>query len=204
MKMAEHELKTPISEEDITKLKKGDVIYITGTIFLSRDEAHLRALELHEEGKKLPIDPKGLAVYHCGPVVKQHENGDWEVVVAGPTTSTRMEIFQDEYIKKFGIRAVIGKGGMGDRTTKAMQKYKAVYAAFVGGAAVLASKSIKRVKEVHWLDLGTPEAMWVIEVERFGPLIVGIDAHGNNLYKEIMDKAEKNKAQIAAQLNIDL
>lgn len=202
--MAEYDLKTPICEKDVTKLKIGDIIYLSGTIFLSRDEAHLRALEFHKEGKSLPIDIKELAVYHCGPVVKQNENGEWEVVVAGPTTSTRMEIFQDEYIEKFGIRVVIGKGGMGDRTAKAMQKYKAVYTAFVGGAAVLASKAIKKVTGAYWLDLGTPEAFWVIEVERFGPLIVGIDTFGNNLYKDVMKEAEKNKAKIAEILEINL
>lgn len=202
--MAEYDLKTPISEEDVTKLKTGDIIYISGTIYLSRDEAHLRALEFHKEGKPLPIDVKELAVYHCGPVVRQNEKGEWEVVVAGPTTSTRMEIFQDEYIEKFGIRVVIGKGGMGERTAKAMQKYKAIYAAFVGGAAVLASKAIKKVTGAHWLDLGTPEAFWVFEVDRFGPLIVGIDTYGNNLYKDVMKEAEKNKEKIEEILDIKL
>lgn len=194
--MAEVKLTTPISEEDIRKLKVGDTLYISGTIFLARDEAHLRALEYAEEGKELPLDFKGLAVFHCGPIVKKDETGEWQVVAAGPTTSSRMEIFQDKFIEKFRISAVIGKGGMFDRTTAAMKKFGAVYCAFTGGAAVLAANAVKKVKGVEWLDLGTPEALWIFEVEDFGPLTVGIDSHGNNLFKNISDEVEKNKAKV--------
>jgi fumarate hydratase subunit beta len=193
--MAEYELKTPIPEEEIRKLKAGDIIYITGIVYLSRDEAHLRALELAEEGKELPMDFKGLALFHCGPIVKQDEKGEWHVVAAGPTTSSRMEIFQDKYIEKFRISVVIGKGGMFERTTAAMKKYGAVYGAFTGGAAVLAAKAVKKVKGVEWLDLGTPEALWIFEVERFGPLTVAIDSHGKNLFKQVSDKVQKNKSK---------
>ncbi|NHJ47802.1 MAG: fumarate hydratase [Asgard group archaeon] len=193
--MAEYELKTPIPEEEIRKLKAGDIIYITGIVYLSRDEAHLRALELAEEGKELPLDFKGLALFHCGPIVKQDDKGEWHVVAAGPTTSSRMEIFQDKYIEKFRVSVVIGKGGMFDRTTAAMKKYGAVYGAFTGGAAVLAAKAVKKVKGVEWLDLGTPEALWIFEVERFGPLTVAIDSHGNNLFKEVSEKVQINKSK---------
>jgi fumarate hydratase subunit beta len=194
--MAEVELKTPIPEEEIRKLKAGDIIYITGIVYLSRDEAHLRALEYKEQGKELPLDFKGLALFHCGPIVKQDEKGEWHVVAAGPTTSSRMEIFQDKYIEEFRVSVVIGKGGMFDRTTAAMKKFGAVYGAFTGGAAVLAAKAVKKVKGVEWLDLGTPEALWIFEVERFGPLTVAIDSHGNNLFKEVSDKVQKNKSKV--------
>ncbi|HUT80049.1 MAG TPA: FumA C-terminus/TtdB family hydratase beta subunit [Candidatus Bathyarchaeia archaeon] len=193
--MAVVKLTTPISEEEIRKLKIGDILYISGTIFLARDEAHLRALEYAEEGKELPLDFKGLAVFHCGPIVKQDTKGEWHVVAAGPTTSSRMEIFQDKFIEKFRISVVIGKGGMFDRTAAAMQKYGAVYGAFTGGAAVLAAKAVKKVKGVEWLDLGTPEALWIFEVEEFGPLTIGIDSHGNSLFKQISDEVEKNRAK---------
>ena len=103
-----------------------------------------------------------------------------------------MEIFQDKFIEKFRVSVVIGKGGMYERTAAAMKKYGAVYGAFTGGAAVLAAKSIKKVTGVEWLDLGTPEALWIFEAEEFGPLIIAIDTHGNNLFKDIADKAEKN------------
>ncbi|MCF2142210.1 MAG: FumA C-terminus/TtdB family hydratase beta subunit [Candidatus Heimdallarchaeota archaeon] len=191
--MAIVKLQTPISEEDVRKLKVGDIIYISGTVYLSRDEAHLRALEYAKEGKKLPLDFEGLALFHCGPIVKQDEKGEWHVVAAGPTTSSRMEIFEDKYIEQFKVRVVIGKGGMFERTTAAMKKVGAVYGAFTGGAAVLAAKAVKKVKGVEWLDLGTPEALWIFEVEEFGPLTVAIDTHGNNLFKEVSQKVESNR-----------
>lgn len=193
--MAEVHLTTPIPEEEIRKLKVGDTIYVSGTVYLSRDEAHLRALEMKEKGEELPLDFEGLALFHCGPIVTQDESGEWHVVAAGPTTSSRMEIFQDKYIEAFRISVVIGKGGMYERTTAAMKKYGAVYGAFTGGAAVLAANAVKKVKGVEWLDLGTPEALWIFEVEDFGPLTVAIDSHGNNLFKDVAEQAEKNKTK---------
>ena len=199
--MATHRFKTPISEEDIRKLKVNDVIYITGIMITARDAAHRRALELHNEGKRVPLDLEGLAVFHCGPIVKK-EDDKWIIVAAGPTTSTRMDIFEDEFIKNFKVRVVIGKGGMGKRTTDAMKKYGAVYGAFTGGAAVLAAKAVKNVRSVEWYDLGMPEAMWVMEVEDFGPLTVAIDAHGNNLFENVMKKVEESKQKIYEKLGI--
>ncbi|MEM2102591.1 MAG: FumA C-terminus/TtdB family hydratase beta subunit [Candidatus Bathyarchaeia archaeon] len=199
--MATYKFKTPISEEDIRKLKINDVLYITGTIVTARDQAHRRALEWAKDGKKLPIDLKGLAVFHCGPIVKK-EGDRWVAVAAGPTTSTRMDIFEDEFIKNFGVRVVIGKGGMGKRTTEAMKKYGAVYGAFTGGAAALAAKAIKNVRAVEWYDLGMPEALWIFEVEEFGPLSVAIDSHGNNIFDQVAKTAEENRAKIYAKLGI--
>jgi len=199
--MAEYHFNTPISKDDVQKVKIGDVIYISGTVFTARDEAHERALELAKKGEKMPIDFKDLAVYHCGPVV-QKVNGQWEIVAAGPTTSTRMDLFEDEFIKTFDVNVVIGKGGMGQRTAKAMKELKAIYTAFVGGAAVVASRGIKRVKEVHWLDLGTPECLWVLEVEKFGPLIVGIDTNGDSLFQIVADQAHANLGKIGEFLGV--
>ena len=170
-------------------------MYITGTIFTAQDEAHERALEWFEEKKELPIDPTGLCVFHCGPIVRKTDSG-WEVVAAGPTTSTRMEMFENKFIEAFGVRVIIGKGGMGSNTATAMKKFGAVYGAFTGGAAVLAAKAIRRIKDVEWLDLGMPEALWIMEVERFGPLIVSIDSTGENLFKQISTKVEKNRSEI--------
>lgn len=199
--MAVFKLKTPISEEEIRKLKVNDVLYVTGTIVTARDEAHKRALEFFKEGRKLPINLKGLAVFHCGPIVKK-QNDKWTVVAAGPTTSTRMDQFEDEMIKNFKVRVVIGKGGMGTRTTDAMKEYGAVYGAFTGGAAVLAAKAIKQVKTVEWSDLGMPEALWIFEAEEFGPLTVAIDTHGNNLFEEVKRKAEENRTKVYEKLDI--
>ena len=199
--MATYKLKTPISEEEIRKLKVNDVLYVTGIIVTARDAAHRRALELFKEGKTLPIDLRGLAVFHCGPIVKK-EDDKWVVVAAGPTTSTRMDIFEDEFIKNFEARVIVGKGGMGKRTTDAMKKYGAVYAAFTGGAGVLAAKAIKEVKKVEWYDLGMPEALWVFEVEDFGPMTVAIDAHGNNLFEEVQKKTQESRPKIYEKLGI--
>lgn len=199
--MTTYKLKTPISEEDVRKLKVNDTMYITGIMVTARDQAHRRALELAKKGEKIPIDLRGLAVFHCGPIVKK-EGAKWIAVAAGPTTSTRMDIFEDEFIKTFGVRVVVGKGGMGKRTTEAMQKHGAVYGAFTGGAAVLAARTIKNIRTVEWFDLGIPEAMWVFEVEDFGPLTVSIDSHGNNLFEDIKKQVEQNKQKIYAKLGI--
>jgi fumarate hydratase subunit beta len=199
--MAVYRLSTPISEETVRKLHVNDTVYLSGTIVTARDAAHRRALRFHNEGKQLPIDLDGLAIFHCGPLMKQ-ENENWRVVAAGPTTSSRMEPFEDDFIKHFKIRMIIGKGGMGKKTVDAMKKYGAVYGAFTGGAAVLAAKAIKRVKGVEWSNLGMPEAMWTLEVEDFGPLTVAIDTHGNNLFEIIQTKVDKTKQQIYKKLAI--
>jgi len=199
--MATYKLKTPISEEEVRKLKVNDVLYITGTMFTARDSAHKRALEYYKQGKKMPINPQGLAVFHCGPIVKK-ENDKWTIVAAGPTTSTRMDLFEDEFIKNYKVRVVIGKGGMGKKTTDAMKKYGAVYGAFTGGAAVLAARAVKNVKTVEWFDLGMPEALWILEVEDFGPLAVAIDSHGNNLFEDVRKKVEESRPKIYEKLGI--
>jgi len=173
----------------------GDTVYVTGTLITARDQAHKRSLEFLREGKKLPINLEGLAVFHCGPIVKM-EDGKWKVVAAGPTTSTRMEPLEGDFITALGVRLIIGKGGMGPKTAEAMKTFGAAYAAFTGGAAVLAATMIRGVKGVEWLDLGMPEALWILEVEDFGPLTVAMDSHGNNLYAEVMRRTEKDKERI--------
>jgi len=199
--MAVYKFKTPISEEEIRKLRVNDVLYVSGMMFTARDQAHKRALEYFNQGKPLPLSLEGLAVFHCGPIVKKKEDR-WTIVAAGPTTSTRMEIFEDEFIKNFKVRVIIGKGGMGKRTTEAMAKYGAVYGAFTGGAAILAAKAIKNVRTVEWLDLGMPEAMWILEVEEFGPLAIAIDSHGNNLFEDVKRKVEENKQRVYQKLGL--
>ena len=199
--MTIHRLRTPLSEEDVRALGINDTLYLTGTIVTMRDSAHRRALILHKEGKQLPIDLEGLAIFHCGPIAKK-EDKEWKIVAAGPTTSSRMDPFEDEFIKNFKVRVVVGKGGMSKNTVNAMKRYGAVYGAFTGGAAVLAAEAIKQVKGVEWSDLGMPEAIWILEVEDFGPLTVAIDAHGNNLFETIQTKADKQKQSIYRKLGL--
>jgi fumarate hydratase subunit beta len=201
MLMAIYKLKTPISEDDARKLRVNDVVYLSGTIVTVRDQGHSRALEWHKEGKALPVNLEGLAIFHCGPVMEKR--GDkWVAIAAGPTTSTRMDVYEDEFIRAFKPRIVIGKGGMGKRTTDALAKYGCVYCAFTGGTAVLAANAIESVSGVEWLDLGMPEAMWIFEVEQFGPLVVAIDSHGRNLFMDIKEKAEANRQSIFEKLSL--
>jgi fumarate hydratase subunit beta len=196
----EYHLKTPIPEAEIRKLKAGDVIYVTGTVITARDEAHGKALELHEKGEKLPVDFKGIGIFHCGPIMRK-KGKDWEVVAAGPTTSTRMEIFEDKFIETFHPAVIIGKGGMGDRTSKACQKHGCVYTSFTGGAALLGARGIKNVKDVHWLEeLGMPECLWSYDTQDFGPLIVTIDTHGGNLTADVGKKVNANRDRLIAEM----
>jgi tartrate/fumarate subfamily iron-sulfur-dependent hydro-lyase beta chain len=171
-----------VSTEDIKKLNVGDTIYISGKIFTARDEAHHKLLEADKSS--IPFDPSEMALFHCGPLMKKTNKG-WQVVSAGPTTSSRMEIFEDKFIEKYGINIIIGKGGMGERTEKALQKYTCVYTSYTGGAGALAAEKVKEVPAVYWLEeLGMPEAVWIFKVEEFGPLVVAIDSHGRSIYKK--------------------
>ena len=191
----ERVLTTPISEEEVRGLSAGDVIYVSGTMFTARDEAHRVLLE---RGAPFPLE--GLALFHCGPVVQKVGEG-WRVVAAGPTTSARMELFQAEFLEKFRPRVIIGKGGMGEKTLKALGEVGAVYTHFTGGAGALAAQAIRRVKEVHFLEeLGIPEAVWVFEVEKFGPLVVAMDAHGRSLYADLAQVVERNMEKIRARI----
>ncbi len=199
--MTEYRLKTPISEEEVRKLSVGDIIYITGTVYTLRDAGHKRSLELIAKGEGPPVDFRGGAIYHMGPIVKK-KDGEWEIVSAGPTTSTRIEAYEYDFIEKSGVRVIIGKGGMGKRTTEACKKFGAVYTIFTGGAGALGAKGIRRVAGVHWLDLGVPEALWVMEVEEFGPLFVIIDSKGNNYYEQIKEKVEQNLKEVYAKLKL--
>lgn len=188
--MAEYHLKTPLKEEEVRALDIGDVVYLTGTVITMRDTGHRRAVELLAKGERLPVDLSGMVLYHAGPVVKK-SGESWEVVVIGPTTSTRMEVYEAEVIEKTGVRMIIGKGGMGPRTAEACRRFGAVYAVYPGGAAALQAEQVKRVVNVHWLDLGVPDAMWVLEVEELGPLTVVIDSKGRNLYEKVYEEARR-------------
>ena len=177
----EYHLKFPIKSEIIRKLKCKDIIYLTGNVFTARDEAHHIMLEMEKD--TIPFNPSEMALYHSGPLMKKI-NSQWKVISAGPTTSSRMEIFEDDFIKKFDIKIIIGKGGMGERTKKALQKYTCIYTSYTGGAGALAADKVDKVIGVHWLDkLGMPEAVWLFKVKDFGPLVVAMDSHGNSIYK---------------------
>ena len=200
--MTEYHLTTPISEEDARKLKVGDIVYVTGEhVYTARDEAHERALEMYEKGEKPPVDFEGSVVYHVGPVAWQ-KNGKWEIVSAGPTTSIRMELFEDEFLRKYKARIIIGKGGMGAKTLDALKEVGAVYCSFTGGCGALAAKGLKEVRAYLWDDLGMPEALWVITAEEFGPLLVTMDSHGKSTHDDMDRAVAARKADVYARIGI--
>ncbi len=170
------ELSTPVSREEVLSLRAGEVVYLSGVIVTARDRAHRRALE---EGQA-PVSFN--VIYHCGPLVRRRDDA-WEVLSAGPTTSARMEPYLEQLLERFSTRLIIGKGGFSKAARGLLKKHACAYLAFTGGAGALAARAVKRVREVHWLELGIPEALWVLEVERFGPLIVAMDAHGESVYQ---------------------
>jgi fumarate hydratase class I len=186
-------LTTPISEEKIRALKVGDEVLITGTLFTGRDAVHKY---LHEGGK-LPagVNLKDGVLYHCGPVVIKDEQGNWKCVAAGPTTSIREEPYQWQVIRDFGLRGVIGKGGMGDKTLQACKENGCVYLHAIGGAAQVLAQCIKRVRNVHMMEqFGAPEAIWEFEVENF-PAVVTMDSHGGSLHKEVFAASQAELAK---------
>jgi len=175
------QLRPPLVEKQVGQLKVGDIVGITGQIVTARDKAYARAIELLRSGKRLPLDLRGGVVYHCGPLARKTKKG-WQVLSAGPTTSARLDSMQAEFVERTGVRALIGKGGVGEDVAGELARLGCVYLAFTGGAAVLAARAIKGINKVLWRDLGTAEALWVLHVQDFGPLVVAIDVRGNNLY----------------------
>ena len=166
-------------------MKLGETVYVFGPVITGRDEIHIRAIEMSVAGEDVPSDIEGAVLFHCGPIMVQREDGTWAVVAAGPTTSARMNKLEPEMIRRFGIRAIIGKGGMSKDVAEAMREVGCVYLAATGGAAISLAEGLSRCTGVEWLDLGMAEAMWRFETERFGPLIVAMDAEGNSLYEQV-------------------
>jgi fumarate hydratase class I len=184
-------LQTPLSEEQVRSLKVGDVVLISGRMYTGRDAVHAHLMK-HDP----PVDLRGSIIYHCGPVVAKDGEG-WRITAAGPTTSIREEPYQADIITRYGVRAVIGKGGMGAKTLGALQEAGAVYLNAIGGAAQFYARAITRVDGVSLMDFGTPEAMWHLQVESF-PAIVTMDAHGNSLHKDVEQASAKELAVIGA------
>jgi len=173
-------IQLPFDEKTIQELKIGDVVYLDGLIFTARDQA---SKKLASSKDQIGFTPSEMALYHCGPLMKKKKNS-WDVISAGPTTSNRMDEITSDLIYTYSLQCIIGKGLIGKKTVEAL-KNQGVFLVFTGGAGALAADLIKQVKDVIWLDeLGMAEAVWVFSVERFGPLIVTIDAHGNSLFQK--------------------
>ena len=180
-------LQTPLTKEQVLDLKVGDVVLVSGRVYTGRDAVHA-----HLMNNDAPVDLRGSVIYHCGPVVMKEGDG-WKITAAGPTTSIREEPYQAEIIRRFGVRVVIGKGGMGGQTLSGLQESGAVYLNAIGGAAQFYARTIERVEGVSFMEFGTPEAMWHLTVKDF-PAIVTMDAHGNSLHKDIEQISAKELA----------
>jgi fumarate hydratase class I len=182
-------LTTPLGEQDVRRLKAGDVVLLNGTVFTGRDAVHAH---LHKGGTLEAI--RGGVIYHCGPVVLE-ENGKYRVVAAGPTTSIREEPYQADVIQRFGIKAVIGKGGMGPKTLKACQEHGCVYLHAIGGAAQIYAQCVECVDNVYLKHFGSPEAVWEMRVKHF-PAVVTMDAHGRSLHQEVADSSKAHLQEV--------
>jgi fumarate hydratase class I len=181
--MATIKLNTPIDEKTIRSLNVGDSVSITGRLYTGRDAAHKHLVKGFDETfDRLARDR---FLYHCGPVVARTPDGGWRFVAAGPTTSIREEPYEATVIERYGLRGIIGKGGMGKRTLEALSRFGCVYLHAIGGLAVVLANKVVKVHGAHMLDqLGVPEAMWSIEVKDF-PLVVTMDSHGDSLHEQM-------------------
>ena len=189
--MAHYKLQTPLSEADVRQLKLEDTVSIDGTIFGIRDATQIRIFDHHVAP---PADLTGSVCLHTAPGVRKLPDGRFEKICIGTTTSTRMDGFVPGLVEQYGVRAIVGKGGVLEGSIEAMQRIGAVYLAIVGGAAALETLQIEEIEEVWWEDL-MPECLWKFRVKDFGPLIVAVDSHGNSHYRAIQQRAA---ARIAA------
>jgi L(+)-tartrate dehydratase beta subunit len=189
--MAHHSLRTPLGEADIRQLRLEDTVTIDGIIFGIRDATQIR---IFDEGVAPPVDLSGSVCLHTAPGVRKRADGTYEKISIGTTTSTRMDRFVPGLLERYGVRAIVGKGGLLKGSIEAMARFGGAYLAIVGGTAALETLQIEAIERVWWEDL-MPECLWQFRVKDFGPLIVAIDAHGNSLYRNVQDRAaERIKA----------
>jgi fumarate hydratase class I len=190
------ELRLPTTEAAIRELRVGTHLELSGRMITGRDNAHHWLLEEFRE----EVAPflRDTVIYHCGPVVSKDPDGSWRFVAAGPTTSIREEPYQAAVIERYGLRGVIGKGGMGDKTLAGLERSGAVYLHAVGGAAQVLAQAVKRVESVFMLEeFGVPEALWVLEVERF-PVVVTMDSHGGSLHDTVERQSQHRFEELLA------
>ncbi|MFH1008039.1 MAG: FumA C-terminus/TtdB family hydratase beta subunit [Candidatus Latescibacterota bacterium] len=197
-----HRLTTPVSKEQATSLRVGDVVYLEGVVYTMRDRAHEQLFASADAGKKAPFDLAGAAVWHCGPVSRKGANGEWEITSIGPTTSYRLTRETPRLLKEFGVKVLIGKGGMGYEAVQAMCQEGAVFLSATGGCGGVYAASVSSVNCVHWPELGLPEAVWELNVRELGALIVGIDSTGTTLYGAVMKEAKNRISACYESLGI--
>lgn len=196
--MTEYHLESPFSEADIRQLRIGDIVYFNGTLFGIRD---LTQIYMFDQNHEPPVSLEGMPCIHTAPSLRK-VGEKWEKICIGTTTSTRMDRFSPDLIGKYGVRAIIGKGGLYEGSLAAMEKYGAVYLAIVGGAAALETQQIEDIEAVYWEHLH-PEALYQFRVKDFGPLTVAMDSHGGHLFFDVRDEAKRRLPEIYKQLGID-
>lgn len=189
-------INTPISYDDIKNLRVGDTIYLTGVLVTGRDDVHHRVVH---EGLECPFDFDSMAILHAGPIIKEEPEKNTMISI-GPTSSIRMEADAAAFIEKTGLRLIVGKGGMGEKTSNACKEFGAIHCVYPGGCAVSAATHVEEIETVYWRELGMPEALWVMRVKEFGPLIVSIDSEGNNMFLENKKYYASRKAECKAPI----
>ena len=196
--MAEYRLKTPLNEADVRQLHVGDSVLLDGIVFGVRDGNLIRVFDQHVAP---PCDWRGAALLHTAPNVRKIGPGKYEPVSVGTTTSMRMDRFTEGLLRDFGVRAILGKGGLSQQSAVLMQKYGAVYLSVTGGAAALQTLQIEEIENVYWEEL-MPECIWQIRFNGLGPMTVGIDAHGGNLQNEVQQQAQQKTAELLRKMGV--
>jgi len=194
--MAEHRLTFPTTENEIRKLRAGDLVTVDGHIIGIRDRTQIR---IFDHGQEPPMDLSGAFLLHTAPNVRKRDDGGYDPLCIGTTTSARMVRFTEGLGRDYGVRAICGKGGFPDEAIEPMRRHGMVYFAIVGGAAALETTQIEEIEQVEWEDL-MPECLWKFRVRDFGPLWVGIDSDGNSLYHDVQEQAHKRLEELVARL----
>ncbi len=187
----------PVVPTEVAAWRAGDIVFLSGTVLTARDLAHRGMLDAVRRGERLPFDPTGLPIFHCGPLARRSSSG-WTIVGLGPTTSARMDGSAPEILRRYRTPFLIGKGGMGAATREALAQHGAAYLAAVGGTGALGAKAVEEVMGVYWLEeVGMPDAVWVLRLHDYGPLVVTIDSTGRDLHDEIARAARSPCDQAA-------
>jgi L(+)-tartrate dehydratase beta subunit len=196
--MAEHHLRTPLTEADVRALRVGDAVWLDGIVFGVRDGNMIRVFD----GKVAPpCDWRGAALLHTAPNVRKLGPGKYEPVCVGTTTSMRMDRFTEPLLRDHGVRAILGKGGLSQKSAEAMQRYGAVYLSVTGGAAASQTLQTEEIEQVYWEDL-MPECIWQFRYKGLGPMTVGIDTHGGNLQHDVQAQAQQKTAELLRKMGV--
>lgn len=196
--MADYRFKTPLSEADVRQLRIGDSVQLDGIVFGVRDANMIRVFD---QGISPPVDWKGAALLHTAPNVRKIGPGKFEPVSVGTTTSMRMDRFTEGLLRDYGVRAILGKGGLSSRSAELMKQYGACYLSVTGGAAAMQTLQLEEIEAVYWEDL-MPECLWQFRYNGLGPLTVGIDAHGGNLQQDVQEQAQKKTAELLRKMGV--